>query len=161
LRKTSLLTGLSGPKINPARKRRGLPVMATAAAAVVVISQRQEQKLEEVRPRRPNQMTNLKNSAPPAKHIPQRTCIACRKTGVKRELVRLVCTPEGEVEIDLTGKKEGRGAYLCPVTSCWESAINSGKLEFAFRSKIKPENKEKLVNYAKGINNTNSGIKRS
>ncbi len=101
-----------------------------------------------------------KPSGSPAKHIPQRTCIACRKTGVKRELVRLVCGQEG-VEVDATGKKSGRGAYLCPEPVCWESAIHAGKLEYALRTRLKPENKEKLVNYARGFNNTDNGVKRS
>lgn len=89
------------------------------------------------------------------KHIPQRTCIACRKTGPKREMVRLVSLPGG-VEIDLTGKKSGRGAYLCQVRTCWENALSAGRLEYALHTEIKPEDKEKLVNYAKGIDNNNS-----
>jgi predicted RNA-binding protein YlxR (DUF448 family) len=95
-----------------------------------------------------------------AKHLPQRTCIACRKTGVKRELVRLVCGPDG-VDVDLTGKKSGRGAYLCPTLGCWESAVKTGKLETALRTSLKADNKEKLVNYAKGFNNTNIEARRS
>ncbi len=90
------------------------------------------------------------------KHIPQRTCIACRSTVPKRGLVRLVRLPSGEVEIDLTGKKSGRGAYLCQTRTCWESALNTGRLEHALQTNIKPEDKEKLVKYAKGIDNNNS-----
>jgi uncharacterized protein len=105
-------------------------------------------------------MMSPKLPATPIKHVPQRTCIACRKTGVKRELVRLVRVPDGSVEIDITGKKSGRGAYLCLSQECWDGAFNNDKLEYALRTKIKPENKEKLVNYAKGINNTNA-IRRS
>ncbi len=97
---------------------------------------------------------------PTAKHLPERTCIGCRKTNFKRELVRVVCIPEGDIEIDTTGKKSGRGAYLCPSWTCWENALNAGRLEYALRTRIKPENKEKLVNYAKGFNNTN-GLGRS
>ena len=56
--------------------------------------------------------------APPARgsrprHIPQRTCVACRQTGAKRQLVRVVRAPDGSVTIDPTGKRSGRGAYLC------------------------------------------------
>jgi predicted RNA-binding protein YlxR (DUF448 family) len=90
------------------------------------------------------------------KHIPQRTCIACRKTSAKRELVRLVCLAGGNVEVDTTGKKSGRGAYLCPDYSCWEGALNTGRLEYALRTKLVPENKQTLVNYAKGFDNTTS-----
>ncbi|MDD5702824.1 MAG: YlxR family protein [Dehalococcoidales bacterium] len=96
-------------------------------------------------------MTKVRPSAVPAKHIPQRTCIACRKTGGKREMVRLVCNPETGVEVDLTGKKSGRGAYLCPVPGCWETALNTGKLAYALRTNIKPENREKLEIYAKAL----------
>jgi uncharacterized protein len=105
-------------------------------------------------------MMKAKLTPTPIKHIPQRTCIACRKTGIKRELVRLVRVPDGSVEVDVTGKKSGRGAYLCLSQECWDGAFLGGKLEYALRTKLKPENKEKLVNYAKGINNT-SGTRRS
>jgi predicted RNA-binding protein YlxR (DUF448 family) len=97
----------------------------------------------------------MNKTAPAKKHKPQRTCIACRKTGIKRELVRLVCLPEKGIEIDITGKKNGRGAYLCPSWNCWENALNGDRLAHALRTSIKPENKEILVNYAKGFNNTN------
>ena len=89
-----------------------------------------------------------------AKHIPQRTCIACRKTGEKREFIRLVCLPEAEVEVDLTGRKPGRGSYLCINRKCWDLALSSGHIERALRTQLTAENKEKLVNYAKGLNNT-------
>ena len=95
-----------------------------------------------------------------AKHIPQRTCIAYRQTGAKRGLVRLVCIPEGEVEVDTTGKKSGRGAYLCPTRTCWESALATGKLENALRTRVKSENKEKLVKYSQGFNNTNQDLEK-
>lgn len=98
-------------------------------------------------------MTKAKASSPPVRHIPQRTCIACHKTGAKRELVRLVCLPDGRVQVDATGKKSGRGAYLCLSAGCWENALKTGRLEHAFRTGIKPEDKQQLENYARGINN--------
>ena len=101
-------------------------------------------------------MTKDKKQAPPVKHIPQRTCIACRKTGGKKELIRLVRVTSGEVEVDPTGKKAGRGAYLCGIQACWESALKTGRLEQALRTKINQENKDKLVNYVKGLDNTSS-----
>jgi predicted RNA-binding protein YlxR (DUF448 family) len=100
-------------------------------------------------------MTKVKPSVPPARHIPQRTCVACRRTGPKREMVRVVCASGSGIDIDLTGKKSGRGAYLCQTRACWENALNTGRLEYALRTGIKPEDKDKLVNFAKGINNTN------
>jgi uncharacterized protein len=98
-----------------------------------------------------------KTPAAQVKHIPKRTCIACRKVDSKRGLVRLISLAEGCVEVDLTGKKSGRGAYLCPLRACWEKALqDTGRLEHALRTRIRPENKEALVNYAKGFDNTDS-----
>lgn len=62
------------------------------------------------------------------KHVPQRTCIACGQTKPKRELIRIVRTPEGNIEIDPVGKKAGRGAYLCRRTECWEKAFAKGAI---------------------------------
>lgn len=58
------------------------------------------------------------------KHIPQRTCIACRTVRAKRELIRIVRTTANRVEADPTGKKAGRGAYLCRQRECWEMVLN-------------------------------------
>jgi predicted RNA-binding protein YlxR (DUF448 family) len=94
-----------------------------------------------------------KPSGVPARHVPQRTCISCRKTGVKRELVRLVRVPDKGVEVDLTRKKSGRGAYLCPDPKCWEIALKTGRLEQALKTSLKTEEKELLAVYAKGFEN--------
>jgi predicted RNA-binding protein YlxR (DUF448 family) len=67
------------------------------------------------------------------KHVPQRTCIACREVSGKRQLVRLVRTPEGRVEIDETGKRRGRGAYLCRRKSCWEVVFQKRRLKQALK----------------------------
>jgi predicted RNA-binding protein YlxR (DUF448 family) len=61
------------------------------------------------------------------KHVPLRTCIACRETRPKRELLRVVRTPDGHVVLDPTGKKSGRGAYLCARLSCWQKALKPRK----------------------------------
>ncbi len=67
-----------------------------------------------------------------AKHIPQRTCIGCREVEAKRELLRIVRTPEGRVVVDPTGKRAGRGAYLHRERECWETVLNArGRLEHA------------------------------
>ena len=58
------------------------------------------------------------------KHIPQRTCIACRTVRSKRELARIVRTVDAHVQADLTGKKSGRGAYLCRQRECWQSVLD-------------------------------------
>jgi predicted RNA-binding protein YlxR (DUF448 family) len=64
-------------------------------------------------------------------HIPQRTCVACRKVRPKEELLRIVRTPAGEIKADLSGKLSGRGAYVCPTKTCLTSALKQGKLERA------------------------------
>jgi len=68
----------------------------------------------------------------PGKHIPQRTCVGCREVHSKRQLIRVVRTPEGRVEIDPTGKRAGRGAYVHERRSCWEQALR-GRLGHALK----------------------------
>jgi uncharacterized protein len=97
-----------------------------------------------------------KSSIPQVKHIPKRTCIGCNRTTAKRELVRLVCDDEGNLVVDNTGKKSGRGAYLCPNRICWEKALKSGRLSHALRRKFSAENIEMLINYARGFDNAGS-----
>jgi predicted RNA-binding protein YlxR (DUF448 family) len=81
------------------------------------------------------------------KHVPQRTCIACKQTRPKRELIRIVRTPDGHVLLDETGKKSGRGAYLCAKRSCWEPAVRKGKLEHEFELTLLPEDRAALEAY--------------
>jgi predicted RNA-binding protein YlxR (DUF448 family) len=85
------------------------------------------------------------------RRIPQRTCVACRSTGGKRELVRLVRTPDGAVEVDETGKKAGRGAYLCPNPSCWAEALKKGRLDAALRVKLKADDRLRLTAFATSL----------
>ena len=66
------------------------------------------------------------------KKIPRRRCTGCNEQRPKRELVRVVRSPEGEVSMDLTGKKAGRGAYLCPSAACLAKARKAKRLERAF-----------------------------
>ena len=63
------------------------------------------------------------------KKIPQRKCLGCMQSFPKKELIRVVRTPEGEVEIDLTGKKSGRGAYICKNSACLKKAIKSKRIQ--------------------------------
>lgn len=76
--------------------------------------------------------------------IPQRTCIGCNTVKNKRELIRIVRTPEGEVLVDFTGKKSGRGCYICPALSCLEKAFCGNLLEKKLEVKIGSEAKDKL-----------------
>jgi predicted RNA-binding protein YlxR (DUF448 family) len=91
------------------------------------------------------------------RHLPQRTCIACRSTGEKRGLIRIVrlaaTAEQGSVEVDLTGKKPGRGAYICPRPSCWESALKKGRLESALRTTLTPDDKMRLAEFATTLEN--------
>ncbi|MBM4425146.1 MAG: YlxR family protein [Chloroflexi bacterium] len=80
---------------------------------------------------------------PRPKHVPQRTCVACREVLSKRNLVRLVRSAEG-VEIDPSGKRAGRGAYLHDQRGCWERALKDDLLERALRTTLKDEERERL-----------------
>ena len=75
---------------------------------------------------------------PRPKHVPQRMCVSCRERSAKRTLIRIVRTPEAAVEVDLTGKRNGRGAYLCDDPACWERALRSEALAQALKTTIDP-----------------------
>jgi predicted RNA-binding protein YlxR (DUF448 family) len=90
--------------------------------------------------------TNTKGPRP--KHVPQRMCISCRERSAKRTLFRVVRTPEGSVEIDLTGKKNGRGAYLCDDPACWRRALSSDALSRALKIDLPAEAVERLSHHA-------------
>jgi predicted RNA-binding protein YlxR (DUF448 family) len=82
------------------------------------------------------------------RHVPQRTCIACRTASAKREFVRVVRTPEGAVEADPSGKRAGRGAYLCARLSCWQEALKKDRLARALRTTISAGDRDALRRYA-------------
>lgn len=84
---------------------------------------------------------------PRPKHAPQRTCVGCGSAAAKRELIRLARTSTGAVELDPTGKRPARGAYLCHTPECWELAIKKGRLENALRTKLSAEDREALLRY--------------
>ena len=71
--------------------------------------------------------------------IPQRQCVGCRTMKDKKALIRVVKTPEGEVVLDVSGKKSGRGAYVCPDSACLKKARKSRALERAFQLTIPDE----------------------
>ena len=70
------------------------------------------------------------------KRIPLRKCTGCGEMKPKKELVRIVKDPEGEISLDLTGKKAGRGAYICPDKACLAAAQKARRLEKAFSCRI-------------------------
>jgi predicted RNA-binding protein YlxR (DUF448 family) len=73
------------------------------------------------------------------KHQPERICIGCREVKHKRELIRVVRTPEGRVIVDPTGKANGRGAYLCKDGDCWQKSLNRGQLARALKLTLSQE----------------------
>ena len=73
------------------------------------------------------------------KKIPMRTCIGCGTEKPKKELVRVVRDPEGQLSVDLTGKKNGRGAYICHDTECLKKAKKGRRLEKSFSMQIPDE----------------------
>ncbi len=78
------------------------------------------------------------------KKIPMRMCLGCREMKPKRELVRVVKTPEGEIKLDKTGKLNGRGAYVCHSVQCLKKVQKQNALAHTFSMKIEPEIYESL-----------------
>jgi predicted RNA-binding protein YlxR (DUF448 family) len=81
------------------------------------------------------------------KHVPLRTCVQCRQVRAKRELIRIVRTPQGTIEIDERGKASGRGAYLCRNRACWEDPARHERLEHALKTKLSAADKQRLLEY--------------
>ena len=79
------------------------------------------------------------------KKIPMRQCLGCREMFPKRELIRVVRSPEGEITLDFKGKAPGRGAYLCPKAACLKKAQKNRALERAFDVPIPAEIYEQLA----------------
>ena len=68
--------------------------------------------------------------------IPMRTCIGCQCKRPKKEMIRIIRTPDGEIEIDRTGKKSGRGAYLCDNIECLDAALKKNNLKKSLKQDI-------------------------
>lgn len=79
------------------------------------------------------------------KKIPMRMCAACRTKKPKKELLRVVRTPEGEVAVDETGRRNGRGVYLCRSEECLKKALRTRALERALEHEIGEETAAQLV----------------
>ena len=82
------------------------------------------------------------------KHIPMRTCAGCGTKASNRELTRIVLTPARILVVDTTGRQAGRGTYLCPRLSCWETGINKGRVAHTLRQSIQAPDREALLTYA-------------
>ena len=84
------------------------------------------------------------------KHVPQRTCVACRNKYDKRQITRIVRTTpnddgETSVVIDITGKRNGRGAYLCDNPTCWQNAIKRNMLNIALKTELTDAEKAMIL----------------
>ena len=79
------------------------------------------------------------------KKIPMRMCTACREMKPKAQLIRIVKTPEGEIKPDITGKLNGRGAYICKERECYQKAVKTNSLAKAFSMQISAEVYEHLL----------------
>jgi Predicted nucleic-acid-binding protein implicated in transcription termination len=78
------------------------------------------------------------------KKIPMRQCVGCRDMKTKKEMIRVIKTSEGEIELDVTGKQNGRGAYMCAKQECLQQAIRSKGLERSLKQGIPREVYERL-----------------
>ena len=83
------------------------------------------------------------------KHVPQRTCVGCREVLPKRSLIRIVRTPEA-VQVDLTSKMAGRGAYLHDRRSCWERGLK-GALAHALKTELTDRDRERLTEFMSSL----------
>ena len=81
----------------------------------------------------------------PTKKIPVRQCLGCREHKPKRELVRIVRSPEGQVSLDRSGRMNGRGAYLCHDPECLRRAVKARALERAFGTAVPDDVLERLA----------------
>lgn len=100
----------------------------------------------------PNTGARRRKSKPArVKHVPVRTCIACREPGAKRGLTRIVRTPEGDIRIDPTGKMNGRGAYLCDKPGCWERAVATPVLARSLNVQVTQEIRDYIKEFADSL----------
>ena len=81
----------------------------------------------------------------PAKHIPLRRCASCAAQAPKRDLLRIVRTPDGALMLDAGGKAAGRGVYLCKKPACWDLALKKDRLERAVKAALNPAQHDALL----------------
>lgn len=92
------------------------------------------------------------------KRKPQRTCVGCKQITTKRELIRVVRTPDGRAVVDRTGKQAGRGAYLCASRGCWERALAQKQLNRALKMTLTEENTAELRAFAESLPDLETGV---
>lgn len=84
--------------------------------------------------------------------VPLRMCVGCREMKIKKELIRIVRTPNGDIELDNTGKKSGRGAYICPNPQCFKKAVKSRSIYKALEQEIPDEVLNHIESRIAGMN---------
>lgn len=80
-----------------------------------------------------------------AKKIPMRMCVACREMKPKKEMIRIVKSKEGEISLDMTGKAQGRGAYICRNEDCFKKCRKTKALERAYETAVAPEVYDRIL----------------
>lgn len=86
----------------------------------------------------------MKNTNEKVRRVPERRCTGCGESFPKKDLIRVVRSPEGEVSLDFTGKKSGRGAYICPKSACFKKARKQGRIAKSLEAAISDELYEAL-----------------
>ena len=86
----------------------------------------------------------MENNNQKMRKVPMRQCLGCNEHKPKREMIRVVRTPDGAVELDFVGKKSGRGAYICPKRSCFAKARKSKRIENILEVKLPEEIYDRL-----------------
>ena len=86
-----------------------------------------------------------------SKHVPIRRCVTCGSRRAKRELVRVVHTSGGELVVDETGKRSGRGAYLCRNPECWGRAAKGSRLNQALRAEMTGDDRARLAAFGASL----------
>ena len=81
----------------------------------------------------------MKNNTPKVKKIPERQCLGCNVHRPKKELIRVVRCPDGQIVLDTKGKTSGRGAYICPEKTCFVKARKSHRIEHVLECAIPDE----------------------
>ncbi|PKB80136.1 MAG: hypothetical protein BZY88_09760 [SAR202 cluster bacterium Io17-Chloro-G9] len=94
------------------------------------------------------------------RHIPERKCVACGHKFAKRELIRIVRTPEGAVMVDQSGKSAGRGAYMCRSSDCWQRGVQSKRLERSLDVTLSPKVQSQLLAHYQGAIAGQSSVER-
>ncbi|HOB30569.1 MAG TPA: YlxR family protein [Bacillota bacterium] len=85
-----------------------------------------------------------------SKKIPMRTCLGCQTVRPKKEMIRIVRTPDGQIQVDCTGKKAGRGGYVCPNEACIDEMVKKKRLSKTFGVEPPPSVIEELKRYVIG-----------